>query len=835
MTRRTLVSLILAALALVVVARADSPADKKDDLDLKTPKDNAALEQERLLREFRDFKHTLLTLKQRLEKSDRPEDRTKVEILEKALAQASKLQVDNQFAKLLDALRSDKELSIPELQKILQQNKELASSIGEILKIMNTGDRDAERKRLIEEYTRKLEQLKKVIREQQNARAFTERGMKDALSKQRDVTEDTRGLLKDSKNKGEGKPGDAKGDKSKSPLGKGEGKNDTKESKAGDKQDGDSSSKEGKSDEGKEQGKNSEGKSGEGKNAESKNSEGKPGEGKNAEGKPGEAKPGEGKEEGKNSEGKPGEAKPGEGKQGESKPGQGKQNEGKPGEAKPGEGKQGEGKPGEAKQGESKPGEGKPGEGKQGENKPGEGKPGEGKPGEGKQGEGKQGGQQGKPGEGKQGGQQGKPGEGKQGEGKQGGQQGQQSDKSGGKESGKESGNESKPGENKAAPKNAGENKPGDGKGEPRKATEQKPASVRSLEKSDPKGKSDGKGEGKPSQSQSKSQQSSGQQGQQSQSKSQGGQQQGQQGGSKGDGQQQQQQQQGNKPQGDQDQFRKKIKDAEEYQQKAEDEIQRGKRDEGSKDQGEALKNLEEARKKLEDLLRQLRQEEIERTLAALQARCQRMLDLQIAVKNGTVSASRDLADGADQRAVQQRSNTLSDDEDKIVVEANKAIALLEEEGSAVAFPEIFKEVRRDMLNVSARLRKTEVGVVTQAIEQDIIDTLGEMIKAFKKARQENQQDKQQQQQQNGGKPADPKLIDLLGELKLIRSMQVRINNRTQTYGQEYPGEQVLPEKAKDQSEREKFETIQRELRELSESQIKLFKITNDLAKGRNK
>ena len=141
------------------------------------------------------------------------------------------------------------------------------------------------------------------------------------------------------------------------------------------------------------------------------------------------------------------------------------------------------------------------------------------------------------------------------------------------------------------------------------------------------------------------------------------------------------------------------------------------------------------------------------------------------------------------------------------------------------------------MIDVAARLRKTEIGVVTQVIEQDIVDNLTDMVKALKKARQENQQNKQQQQQQqNGGPPADPKLIDQLAELKMIRAMQVRINKRTETYGKEYEGyEQLVPEKAKNAEERDKYEMIQRELKGLAESQTTVEKITNDIAKGRNK
>ena len=62
----------------------------------------------------------------------------------------------------------------------------------------------------------------------------------------------------------------------------------------------------------------------------------------------------------------------------------------------------------------------------------------------------------------------------------------------------------------------------------------------------------------------------------------------------------------------------------------------------------------------------------------------------------------------------------LSDQEGEIVVEARKAIEVLEAEGSAVAFPEVFQQVRDDMMHVQRRLGVSDVGAVTQTIEQDI-------------------------------------------------------------------------------------------------------------------
>src|SRR5205807_2199900 len=98
--------------------------------------------------------------------------------------------------------------------------------------------------------------------------------------------------------------------------------------------------------------------------------------------------------------------------------------------------------------------------------------------------------------------------------------------------------------------------------------------------------------------------------------------------------------------------------------------IEEGKKTEAAKDGESAAEKLEAARKKLEDLLRQLREEELERLLTELKARCEKMLAMQIQVYNGTKAVARAIDGNTDKkpnRANTQDSINLSDDEKKIV------------------------------------------------------------------------------------------------------------------------------------------------------------------------
>ncbi len=286
---------------------------------------------------------------------------------------------------------------------------------------------------------------------------------------------------------------------------------------------------------------------------------------------------------------------------------------------------------------------------------------------------------------------------------------------------------------------------------------------------------------------------------------------------SKSDPKQQQAQQ--NAPVGKQ-----QIQDAQGHQHKAEDNIAKKKNQPAGENQIQAIEDLEKAKKKLEELLRQLREEELERLLAALIVRCERMLAMQIQVLHGTEQVAKGIDLNPDKKANrqnQQDSLKLSDDEKEIVLEASKAIEMLEAEGSAVAFPEVFQQVREDMKHVQRRLGIVDVGQVTQAIEKDIIDTLKEMIEALKKARQELD-NKKNPPNPNQSPPQDQKLLDKIAELKMIRSMQLRVNGRTRVYGEQYQGEQ-----ASDPG-------ISRELRNLSDRQERIFEVTNRIAKGDN-
>ncbi|MEN6448992.1 MAG: hypothetical protein ABFC96_00745 [Thermoguttaceae bacterium] len=294
--------------------------------------------------------------------------------------------------------------------------------------------------------------------------------------------------------------------------------------------------------------------------------------------------------------------------------------------------------------------------------------------------------------------------------------------------------------------------------------------------------------------------------------------------GGQGDGDCQGAKGQSDKSEGDQEQAsnpaRKKLEAAQQRMQEAEEQLKQAKRDGAVEKQEQAKKELADAKAELEKILRQLREEQIARVLAMLEARFNKMLQMQQEVYEGTVRLDRiPAAERTHNHEIE--SSRMSNKESQIVVEVDKANLLLHEDGSAVAFPEAVDQMRDDMQQVVARLAQAKVGRMTQGIEEDIIAALKEMVAALKKAQKELS-DKQKTGKGGGGQPSEPPLVDVLAELRMIRALQMRVNTRTVRYSKMIDGEQA------DNAE------LVDALRRLGEREQRIHRVTRDLQMGKN-
>ncbi len=265
--------------------------------------------------------------------------------------------------------------------------------------------------------------------------------------------------------------------------------------------------------------------------------------------------------------------------------------------------------------------------------------------------------------------------------------------------------------------------------------------------------------------------------------------------------------------------------DLEEARQEMEKAIQelRDKKDrsKASKHQDEAIRQLLEAKEKLEEILRQLREEEKSLTLASLESRFRKMLSMQLLVYQETVRLDGE-AEGKDANVI-ARGKQLATQEEEIVQEVDKALVVLREEGSSVAFPEAVEAIREDAASIVQLLDQGKAGELTQTLEQAVIEAIEEMVDALQKEMEKKNDEEQQQGEQQQGQPQDKPLVDALSELKMLRSLQLRINRRTRQLGRMIEGEQAgEPE-------------LLQQLKTLSGRQSRIQRATYDLSTGRNK
>ncbi|MCA9219337.1 MAG: hypothetical protein KDA71_03355, partial [Planctomycetales bacterium] len=272
---------------------------------------------------------------------------------------------------------------------------------------------------------------------------------------------------------------------------------------------------------------------------------------------------------------------------------------------------------------------------------------------------------------------------------------------------------------------------------------------------------------------------------------------------------------------------RQRIQEAQQKMQEAKQRLEEAKRKESVEAQREAEQKLREAIAELERILRQLREEEIERMLALLESRFTKMLQMQLKVYEDTKRLGA-IPETDRDRTVEQRAANLAFDERKIVIEADKALTLLLEEGSSIAFPEAVEQMREDMEQVAERLADVKVDRITQGIEEDIIRALEEMIEALQKAQQDQENRQQQQQQQQQGQPQDQPLVDQIAELKMIRALQLRVNTRTQRYAR-------LLDDSDDEVGQATDNDLQEAIRKLAEREDDIRRITRDIVLGKNK
>ena len=153
---------------------------------------------------------------------------------------------------------------------------------------------------------------------------------------------------------------------------------------------------------------------------------------------------------------------------------------------------------------------------------------------------------------------------------------------------------------------------------------------------------------------------------------------------------------------------------------------------------------------------------------------------------------------------------------------SEKALAVLREEGSGVALPEALGQLRDDMQQVTSRLGQAKADAQTVSLEEEIMAGLEEMIAAVKQAQRDQQS--RPRAGQGGGEQEEAPLVDRLAELKMLRSLQLRVNARTKRYAQLVSG----PVGQADEAD------LLDALKRLAEREARIYQATRDIVLEKN-
>ena len=281
-------------------------------------------------------------------------------------------------------------------------------------------------------------------------------------------------------------------------------------------------------------------------------------------------------------------------------------------------------------------------------------------------------------------------------------------------------------------------------------------------------------------------------------------------------------------PQSNQNPVRKRIEAAQDRMRRAQKKLEQSSRNQSIEEMKAAEAELAAARKALEEILRQLREEEVERVLAMLEGRFRQMLERQVRVYETTRKL--DSTPKSDRNTeFEIRAGKLSVEQNSIAVECDRALLLLREDGSSVAFPETVEQLHEDMIQVGQRLSSAKTGQITIEIEEDIIETLEYLIQALVVTQKDLEKMKQAKNkpQQGGGQPGSKPLVDSLAEIKMLRGLQDRIYRRHQRYSRLLQNPDDLIGSTDDPD-------LQRALIRLSDRQQQLTDIARDIVVGKN-
>lgn len=228
------------------------------------------------------------------------------------------------------------------------------------------------------------------------------------------------------------------------------------------------------------------------------------------------------------------------------------------------------------------------------------------------------------------------------------------------------------------------------------------------------------------------------------------------------------------------------IEQASPLQKDASQKLKEEKVEEAVKKQKEAVDKLKQAQDELTNRLDQLRKEQQEEMLAALETRFRAMLTRQLECNKATKRLA-DVGQPNWKRSDQLESTELSQKQRWVGDEADSALFVLKDEGTTVIVPQLLGQVRDDGRETAERLAAQDVGNSVLVMQDEIEQVLRDIIDAIKKKQEELEENPNQNDSNKNGEDQQQPLLPGSAEMKLLRACQMRVNAATMRLKNETP------------------------------------------------
>ncbi len=212
--------------------------------------------------------------------------------------------------------------------------------------------------------------------------------------------------------------------------------------------------------------------------------------------------------------------------------------------------------------------------------------------------------------------------------------------------------------------------------------------------------------------------------------------------------------------------------------------LSQGQAGQANEDQKKALEELKNAIEDLETAIEDERRKLEQEQLAQIEQLLRKILNAQ----KPLTEATRNVYEGRDEnnqygRPAQLKLAELAESEGDIRGQVLDVITKIQDRGGAVVFTPLLEEVADDLGTISARLASLLPDLPTQLLQEDVEETLEEMLAAIKLEIEKRKRDADAPPPPPpgpGGETPPPPLVSMKTELKLLLVMQKQLLERTQ-------------------------------------------------------